>query len=121
MLCEFMEWWELININVGIEVYHGENKSIERVLLVEQEQLTLPVHLCSPRTLVAFLLLGLYFSVLCFIIHCLPFFFFWSLYCLFLIVNGGTMRTLWANVVITTTRRGYNGYKPKVVAKKRII
>jgi len=27
VVCEFIEWWELININVGIEVYHGENKS----------------------------------------------------------------------------------------------
>ena len=25
------------------------------------------------------------------------------------------MRSLWADVVITTIRRGYNGYKPKVV------
>ena len=45
--------------NIGIEVFQGETRVTGRVLLVEQELLTLPVHLCSPRILVAFVLLGL--------------------------------------------------------------
>ena len=46
--------WEQVIINVGIEVFQGNTRVTGRVLLVEQELLTLPVHLCSPRILVAF-------------------------------------------------------------------
>jgi hypothetical protein len=76
VVCEFIEWWELININVSVSRYITvKTRVTERVLLVEQDMLTLPVHMCSPRILVAFLLLSLNFSVLCFIIQCLSFFF----------------------------------------------
>jgi hypothetical protein len=46
--------WEQVILNVGIEVFQGETRVTGRVLLVEQELLTLPVHLCLPRILVAF-------------------------------------------------------------------
>ena len=44
---EFIESWELININVSVSRYITvKTRVTERVLLVEQEMLTRPVHLC---------------------------------------------------------------------------
>ena len=48
----------------------GQGYHITHVSLVEQELFTLPEHMTSPRFLVVFMFLNLYFSVQCFVDHC---------------------------------------------------
>ena len=67
--------------------YHRVCNQTNTTALVEQELLTLPEHLSSPRILVGFLLLDLQFYVhVLQIIVCPFYFFFWPLCCLFFLL-----------------------------------
>jgi hypothetical protein len=74
--------YRMVGINqyqsVGIEVYHGENKSNRTGATSGAGDAYSSGAFVFTPILVAFLLLSLYFSVLCFIIQCLPFFFFFG-------------------------------------------